>query len=102
MTISKNITKLREEHNMTKQEFCDLVGINRRTLERWEKGDRNPDLHSVRAIIDKFYITDVYTFMFGKRYEKGARLTDVKPIKQKAAKKAPVVHKTIPKLMYIP
>ena len=102
MTISKNITKLREEHNMTKQEFCDLVGINRRTLERWEKGDRNPDLRSVRAIIDKFYITDVYTFLFGKRYEKGVRLTDVKPIKQKVAKKAPVVHKTIPKLMYIP
>lgn len=98
MIISKNITKLREEHDMTKQEFCDLVGINRRTLERWEKGDRNPDLHSVRTIIDKFYITDLYTFMFGKRYQKGARLTEVKPIKQKA----PVVHKTIPKLMYIP
>lgn len=101
MIISKNITKLREEHGMTKQEFCDLVGINRRTLERWEKGDRTPDLRSARAIIDKFYITDVYTFLFGKRYEK-RKLTEVKTVKQKVPEKRLAIQYTIPKLVYIP
>ena len=97
MTISKNIIKLREKHNLDKMQFCEIVGISRRTLERWENGDRIPELRNVRTIIDKFYITDVYTFLFGKRYEKGTRLTSVKPVKQKVVKKAPVVHETIPK-----
>lgn len=101
MTISKNIIKLREKHQMSKEDFCELIGINRRTLERWESGERVPGLKHVRLIVDKLYIEDVYAFMFGKRYEK-RRLTEVKSIKQKVVKKAPVVQKTIPKLMYIP
>ena len=76
--VGKNIIKLREEFGLTKMEFCDIIGVNRRTLERWESGERVPDLRRARIIIDKFYIQDVYTFMFGRRYEYKRSLTKIK------------------------
>lgn len=78
MKINRNILELRLKYDLSKEEFCEIVGVNRRTLERWESGDRMPDLHSVRAIVDKFYITDLYEFIFGKRYEKQRALTEIK------------------------
>lgn len=106
--ISQNIRSLRETHVLTKGEFCEMVGIDRRTLERWERGERIPDLKHVRIIVDKFYIDDLYTFMFGKRYEKRRSLTDVKPLpakQEEPVEEAPKKEKkpfVIPKLMYIP
>lgn len=76
--VGKNIIKLREHFGLTKMEFCDIIGVNRRTLERWESGERVPDLRRARVIIDKFYIHDVYTFMFGRRYEYKRSLTKIK------------------------
>lgn len=57
-----------------------MLGINRRTLERWERGDRVPSLKYVRMMVDKFYITDIYEFMFGRRYNYERRLTQVKKV----------------------
>ncbi len=76
--VGKNIIKLRKSFGLTKMEFCDIIGVNRRTLERWESGERVPDLRRARVIIDKFYIQDVYTFMFGRRYEYKRSLTKIK------------------------
>lgn len=76
--VGKNIIKLREHFGLTKMEFCDIIGVNRRTLERWESGERVPDLRRARVIIDKFYIVDVYGFMFGRRYEYKRSLTKIK------------------------
>jgi transcriptional regulator with XRE-family HTH domain len=78
MKINKNILELRLKHDLSKQEFCEIVGVNRRTLDRWESGERLPDLQSTRAIVDKFYVTDVYEFIFGKRYENKRALTKIK------------------------
>lgn len=81
--VGKNIIKLREHFGLTKMEFCDIIGVNRRTLERWESGERVPDLRRARVIIDKFYIQDVYTFMFGRRYEYKRSLTKIKKYEQR-------------------
>jgi transcriptional regulator with XRE-family HTH domain len=69
MLISRNIVKLRERHELSKEEFCKVIGVSRRTLDRWESGARVPTLKYVRVIVDKFYIENLYTFMFGRRYE---------------------------------
>ena len=34
----------------------------------------------MRVIIDKFYVTDLYTFMFGRRYNYERRLTNIKRV----------------------
>lgn len=119
MKISKNIIKLREKHNLDKMQFCEIVGISRRTLERWEKGERVPELKYIKVIVDNFYISDVYKFMFSDRFEKSKGLTQVKPLKKsKPSKKVvatpeKVVQEpekptekpktfTIPNLVYIP
>ena len=80
MRISKNIANLRHKHELEKEEFCTMLGINRRTLERWENGDRIPALKYVRMMVDKFYITDIYEFMFGRRYNYERRLTKIKKV----------------------
>lgn len=76
MLISRNIVKLRERHELSKEEFCKVIGVSRRTLDRWESGARVPTLKYVRVIVDKFYIENLYTFMFGRRYEY-RRLTSI-------------------------
>lgn len=79
MLISRNIVNLREKHELSKEEFCKVVGVSRRTLDRWESGARVPTLKYVRVIVDKFYIENLYTFMFGRRYEY-RRLTSIKKL----------------------
>ena len=81
--VGKNIIKLRQEFGLTKMEFCEIVGVSRRTLERWETGQRVPDIKHSRIIVDKFYIEDVYTFLFGRRYEYKRSLTKIKKYEQR-------------------
>lgn len=50
MAISKNIRRLREEHNFTQQQLADKLYVSRQTVCRWENGSRCPDLISKRQV----------------------------------------------------
>ena len=37
-----DVKSIREELNLSRQEFADSFGFSARTLQHWEQGDRNP------------------------------------------------------------
>lgn len=39
MKYQNNIQKIRKQHAITQQELADELGINKRTLQKWEAGE---------------------------------------------------------------
>jgi DNA-binding XRE family transcriptional regulator len=40
---SLEVLKIREEFGLTQQKFADFLGVDRRTIVNWEKGNKIPD-----------------------------------------------------------
>lgn len=54
MTFPENLLKLRKEHKLKQVEFANQIGINWRTYQTYERGEREPTLSTLVAIAD-FY-----------------------------------------------
>lgn len=52
-----NVKKLREELNITVDDFYQKVGISKRYLQFIESGSRCPSLNTARKIADSLYST---------------------------------------------
>lgn len=57
MAISKNIRRLREEHNFTQQQLADKLYVSRQTVCRWENGSRCPDLITAKKLAVEFNVS---------------------------------------------
>ena len=45
------ITKIRKSQGLTKVEFAAVIGVNRSTITRWEKGERTPEHNEIGALL---------------------------------------------------
>lgn len=54
--IAERLLAIRETQRMTQQEFADRLGFPKRTYLAWERGDSEPPLRLLAAIIREFGI----------------------------------------------
>ena len=56
MSISKNIKKLRLEHNLSQKEFDKIAGVSDKAVSTWENGTKEPRMGTIQKIADFFGI----------------------------------------------
>ena len=54
--IAERLLAIRETQRMTQQEFADRLGFPKRTYLAWERGDSEPPLRLLAAIVREFGI----------------------------------------------
>ncbi len=42
LSISSNVTSIRQQLSLSQFEFASLMGVSQRTLQEWEQGRRKP------------------------------------------------------------
>ena len=57
MTLSEKLVYLRKKHNMSADELATRLGINKRTLMRWERAEAMPDISKIVELSDIFGIS---------------------------------------------
>lgn len=45
------ITQIRKSQGLAKVEFAAVIGVNRSTITRWEKGERTPEHSEIGALL---------------------------------------------------
>ena len=60
------IKKLRNEKNLTQEQFAEILGVSNRSISRWENGNTMPDFDLVIEIANYFDIT-IDEFLNGER-----------------------------------
>lgn len=75
--IGKFIASLRKEKQLTQEQFAEILGVNNRTVSRWENGHNMPDL-SLLPIISEQLEVDIAELISGRRrsIEEMAELRD--------------------------
>ncbi|GHV06446.1 hypothetical protein FACS1894217_05140 [Clostridia bacterium] len=56
MNFAKNLIRLREDENLTQDQFADAFGVSRSAVGMWETGKREPDLKTLERITDFFKV----------------------------------------------
>lgn len=59
------LTNLRKSHNLTQDTFAEKLGISRISLQRYENGDRIPDVEFL-VKLNLFYNADINWLLFGE------------------------------------
>ena len=67
--IGKFIAKCRKEKNLTQEEFAEKLGVNNRSVSRWENGQNMPDLSLYSPICEELGIT-INELMSGEKIKK--------------------------------
>lgn len=67
--IGKFIATLRKEKNMTQEELAEKLGVNNRTISRWENGNNMPDYSIVKDLCNILGIS-VNELINGERIKK--------------------------------
>lgn len=68
--IGKFLASLRKENNLTQEQFAERLGVNSRSISRWENGNCMPDL-SLLPVIAKEMGVSVEELLNGKRQNAG-------------------------------
>lgn len=63
--VNINILRLRHYVDLTQTEFAESINIKKGALQSYETARANPPLEIVKRIVDKYNITDLYSFLFG-------------------------------------
>ncbi len=50
--IGKFISKLRKEKNMTQEQLAEILGVNSKSISRWENGRNMPDLSLLKLLCE--------------------------------------------------
>lgn len=50
MTIGEKITKLRKEHNLTQEQFAEVLKVSRQSVSKWELNSTYPDTEKLVRI----------------------------------------------------
>ena len=64
--IGKFITECRKKINMTQEELAEKIGVNRRTISRWENGNGMPD-YSVLDILCNTLNISINELYYGEK-----------------------------------
>ncbi|MCH5180672.1 MAG: helix-turn-helix transcriptional regulator [Erysipelotrichales bacterium] len=50
MTLAEQIVKIREENNLTQEQFAESLFVTRQAVSKWERGVSIPDIETLRKI----------------------------------------------------
>lgn len=50
MTLAEQIVKIREENNLTQEQFAESLFVTRQAVSKWERGVSTPDIETLRQI----------------------------------------------------
>lgn len=64
--VSKNIKKLRTEHDMTQGELADKISVTRQTVSSWENDRTQPDIDMLELLADAFG-TGIEELIYGEK-----------------------------------
>ena len=67
--IGKFIAELRKEKNITQEELADILGVNVKSISRWENGKTMPDL-SLLSILSRKLNVEISELLNGRRMTK--------------------------------
>ncbi|MBP3437514.1 MAG: helix-turn-helix transcriptional regulator [Clostridia bacterium] len=56
-TVAKNLTELRQAHNMTQLELAQRLNYSDKAISKWERGESIPDLSVLAEIADLFGVS---------------------------------------------
>lgn len=56
----ENLKKLRLSKNLNQAQLAEIVGVQRNTISRYEKGDRQPDYATLSKLADFFSVSTDY------------------------------------------
>lgn len=69
--IGKYFTNLRIEHRYTQDQLCDILGIQRVTYSKYERGTRGLPLSLMKKLCTLYHLDFIQTFsMLDKELEK--------------------------------
>ena len=54
MSFRDNLLHLRQEHNMTQEQFAMLMGVSRQSVTKWESGKSYPEMDKLMKMCDLF------------------------------------------------
>ncbi len=54
MTMGEKIAKLRKEHNLTQEQFAEIINVSRQSVSKWELGTTYPDTEKLIRISKLF------------------------------------------------
>ena len=57
MSISDNIKKLRQMHNLSQAEFGRIAGVSDKAVSTWENGTKTPRMGAIQRLADHFGIS---------------------------------------------
>ena len=57
MTLGSNIKKIRNDANMSQEDFAEMFNVTRQTISNWENSKSYPDLQTLIEISDGFKIS---------------------------------------------
>ena len=52
--FSKNLKKIRKEHNLSQEQLADELGVSRQAISKWESAVAYPEMDKIIALCDKF------------------------------------------------
>lgn len=57
MSLEENLKELRKQHNLSQQEFADMLHVSRQAVSRWETGRAEPDVAMLKQISQIYQIS---------------------------------------------
>ena len=60
MDVHSRIRKLREQNNITREDFAKKIDVTYAALSKYETGKRQPDYETLQKIADYFEVTTDY------------------------------------------
>lgn len=66
--ISKNIKKLRAEHNLTQDALAEKIHVTRQAISSWENDKTKPDIEALESLAQAFGV-DIEEIIYGEKKE---------------------------------
>lgn len=66
--ISKNIKKLRAEHNLTQDALAEKIHVTRQAISNWENDKTKPDIEALESLAQAFGV-DIEEIIYGEKKE---------------------------------
>lgn len=60
MNFHERLKELRQDNQKTQKELADFLGITERSYQRYEAGDREPDIRGLNKLADYYKVTVDY------------------------------------------
>lgn len=81
LILAKNITALRQNHEMTQNELAEKLNYSDKAVSKWERGESMPDVSVLKNIADLFGVTVDYLLQAEpEKVEKVETAADTAPV----------------------